>query len=500
MERFDEEDELEVDLAESPELVASAVLARGPAGAGIELATNGIVVRRAGVFATLALAAGLGISITDASGAAGDPTIAVDPTFPTMTVQQSLVFPAITSGITMSLRPHTSGSVIRVFADETSCMVFRSTGVDLAANGRIQWTNLNNNPLTTVDIAIERDGAGALGQRRTTTAQTYRLYKTYTDASNYERLAIDWQYQADTIQILSQAAGTGIVRSLRIGTAGDAGLAFVTNASVRWIVDASGHFGTNVDNTYDIGGSGSITKPRSIYVGTSVVVPAGSATVPSVAIGESNTGFLRSASSQIGWTCGGAERGRLYSHTVWIISDTGQYTLGAAQDVVIVREAADTLALRRGANGQAFRLYNTFTDASNYERGVLGWNANSLELRTSQLGTGVARGLKVFTDGAVPLSLGTNATIRWQVDASGHFVAASDNTYDIGASGSTRPRTVYVGTSIVNSGYLDLIEMAAPGSANTNRVRIYAEDNGAGKTRLMAIFATGAAQQIAIEP
>ena len=33
-----------------------------------------------------------------------------------------------------------------------------------------------------------------------------------------------------------------------------------------------------------------------------------------------------------------------------------------------------------------------------------------------------------------------------------------------------------------------------------NGVRIYAEDNGAGKTRIMALFATGAAVQIAIEP
>ena len=30
----------------------------------------------------------------------------------------------------------------------------------------------------------------------------------------------------------------------------------------------------------------------------------------------------------------------------------------------------------------------------------------------------------------------------------GHFAAASDNTYDIGASGANRPRNVYVGTSL----------------------------------------------------
>jgi len=37
---------------------------------------------------------------------------------------------------------------------------------------------------------------------------------------------------------------------------------------------------------------------------------------------------------------------------------------------------------------------------------------------------------------------------RWRIDSSGHFTAGADNSYDIGASGATRPRTVYVGTSI----------------------------------------------------
>lgn len=47
--------------------------------------------------------------------------------------------------------------------------------------------------------------------------------------------------------------------------------------------------------------------------------------------------------------------------------------------------------------------------------------------------------------------------------------------------------------------YVELTEMSAPsGSANT--VRLFTEDNGSGKTRLMAQFGSGAAVQIAIEP
>lgn len=64
------------------------------------------------------------------------------------------------------------------------------------------------------------------------------------------------------------------------------------------------------------------------------------------------------------------------------------------------------------------------------------------------------------------------------------------------AAGIIAPR----GSALTTGGALELLEMTAPSAGGSNTVRIYAEDNGSGKTRLMAIFPTGAAQQIAIEP
>lgn len=46
----------------------------------------------------------------------------------------------------------------------------------------------------------------------------------------------------------------------------------------------------------------------------------------------------------------------------------------------------------------------------------------------------------------------------------------------------------------------EFYERTAPSAPAANGVRIYAEDDGAGKTRLMALFSSGAAQQIAIQP
>ena len=54
--------------------------------------------------------------------------------------------------------------------------------------------------------------------------------------------------------------------------------------------------------------------------------------------------------------------------------------------------------------------------------------------------------------------------------------------------------------TFAGTGYLEMYEVTAPAAPGANAGRLYFEDNGAGKTRLMCLFNTGAAQQIAIEP
>lgn len=56
------------------------------------------------------------------------------------------------------------------------------------------------------------------------------------------------------------------------------------------------------------------------------------------------------------------------------------------------------------------------------------------------------------------------------------------------------------GNVFINSGALLGSEIPAPPPAQANGYRMYAEDNGSGKTKLMVIFSSGSAQQIAIEP
>ncbi len=91
-------------------------------------------------------------------------------------------------------------------------------------------------------------------------------------------------------------------------------------------------------------------------------------------------------------------------------------------DVSILRDAANTLAQRNGVNAQAFNLYNTYTDASNYERGFMSWShtANRLVVGTGALGTGTNRAVQLGAGNGF-VSIFTEATAR--VDAYvGQFV------------------------------------------------------------------------------
>lgn len=69
------------------------------------------------------------------------------------------------------------------------------------------------------DLYIVRDAANTLAQRNSTNAQTYRLYETYTDASNYSRLSISAVASGPT-RIVGEAAGTGTARSLVLAYGG----------------------------------------------------------------------------------------------------------------------------------------------------------------------------------------------------------------------------------------------------------------------------------------
>lgn len=84
--------------------------------------------------------------------------------------------------------------------------------------------------------------------------------------------------------------------------------------------------------------------------------------------------------------------------------------------------------------------------------------------------------------------------------------AGGNGTVVTSATGVVEIQAESTGVSISASAitalgrHMDFTEKTAPAAPGLDTARIYAEDNGSGKTRLMALFNTGAAVQIAIQP
>ena len=108
------------------------------------------------------------------------------------------------------------------------------------------------------------------------------------------------------------------------------------------------------------------------------------------------------------------------------------------------------LAQRNGTAKQALRVYNTIAGADS-QFGGLTWldNTNELQLSTGQTGAGAAQPLCLRGQGGLNFRIGgAPGTLTWQMTTAGHWLAATDNTYDIGASGA-RPKSLYLGSSLL---------------------------------------------------
>lgn len=65
-------------------------------------------------------------------------------------------------------------------------------------------------------------------------------------------------------------------------------------------------------------------------------------------------------------------------------------------DTALIRDAAGELALRRGTTAHTYRVYNTYTSATSFERLNIGWSANVCTIGTEAgSGGGTLRGLKI---------------------------------------------------------------------------------------------------------
>lgn len=168
------------------------------------------------------------------------------------------------------------------------------------------------------------------------------------------------------------------------------------------------------------------------------------------------TAYISGANNEIGFIAGNnrgvmVRSNMLALHRDYTISWDSSGSADGAKDLHLQRDAANTLAQRNGTAAQTVNAYNTYTDASNYRRISFGNTAPGVLLNgggTGLGGTNFDVGLSTGMTGT--LYLLTDGSRRWKVANTGHFLAEADNTYDIGASGATRPRNIYAGSAIIS--------------------------------------------------
>jgi hypothetical protein len=97
-----------------------------------------------------------------------------------------------------------------------NCVITSTGSISIISTGLFSWSG---------NTALASDAAGIFAQRNSTNAQTFRVYNTFTDASNYERGGFDWTTTANTFRIRSENAGTGTNRIIAIDAFAKAGAA-----------------------------------------------------------------------------------------------------------------------------------------------------------------------------------------------------------------------------------------------------------------------------------
>lgn len=108
-------------------------------------------------------------------------------------------------------------------------------------------------------------------------------------------------------------------------------------------------------------------------------------------------------------------------------------------DVVLLRDAADVLAQRRGTNAQSYRIYNTFTSTTSFERLNIAWAANICTIGTEAgSGGGTLRGLRIGGAssslvglwGATPIAQPTTAVAAATRVGGGGTALTDTDTFD----------------------------------------------------------------------
>lgn len=212
-----------------------------------------------------------------------------------------------------------------------------------------------------------------------------------------------------------------------------------------------------------------------------------------------NTGEMRWGSGSAGWDTNlyRAAAGALKTDGIFYAgTEVYAEVAGGVQQVIMGNVGKSGGGLQIGGDTNLYR--NSAGELSTDSVVSLKGTANYFAARTGTVGTNASYVTRISGDTNDRWQMRFDGTLQW---GSGSL-SPDTNLYRSAADTLKTDDTFNVGSlvSLNSSGFIELAEWGGPGAPAANRAFLWVEDNGAGKTRLMVRFNTGASQQIAIEP
>lgn len=232
--------------------------------------------------------------------------------------------------------------------------------------------------------------------------------------------------------------------------------------------------------------------PATFGPGSTIALGAGTVAVPSLQIG-SNAGIFNDLGGYIMFSSNGNNPVSIASDYLTMkgtasISWANNVTW-SGHDIQLWRDDTGILAQRNGTGAapQAYRLYNTYTNASNREYGYARWVSNRFELGMAEDGTGSPRDFAIVTDNstgseAIPLVFSVS-------DNSLHLGFSNVNTVKStvgwGSTSTTGTLVTNDAQTVANAAVISL------GANTVNAVYMISASNGTN-----AIFTVNGASQV----
>jgi len=224
---------------------------------------------------------------------------------------------------------------------------------------------------STIADSILFQGMNILSQRNGTNAQGFEVYGTYMDASNYVRALLSATGTAVTLAAETAGAGADDV-DVVIAPAGAGAIVSDRSSGIHQSFRVS----TNEVARVGPGQIGQIGFVAGAYAGTRAGHGYSLLVNPSYMIP------IISADQYVYF----ADTGSHVALSVDIPND--QIMFGNSQDTIVGRDAANTFAQRNSTNAQTYRIYGTYTDASNYVRASLSATSTAVTLAAETAGAG----------------------------------------------------------------------------------------------------------------